>query len=132
MLFGVGCTPDGGETVGDESMAEITVSPTSFATTLEGGEQVITVTSNATWTVSCDQADVTIEPLVGVGNGTVTVTVPAASAREFKVVFDAQKQTLIPALGTSTTTNDKAEVTVSQKEDGGEVFKLNYFENAFG
>ena len=108
MLFGVGCTPDGGETVGDEAMAEITVSPTSFATTLEGGEQVITVTSNATWTVSCEQADVTVEPLTGNGNGQVTITVPAAAAREFKVVFDAQKQTLIPALGTSTTTTAKA------------------------
>ena len=61
MLFGVGCTPDGGETAGDEAMAEIAVSPTSFATDLEGGEQVITVTSNATWTVSCDQEDVAIE-----------------------------------------------------------------------
>ncbi len=27
---------------------------------------------------------------------------------------------------------DVAEVTVSQKEDGSEGFKLNYFENAFG
>lgn len=118
MLFGVGCTPDGGETAGDEALAEITVSPTSFATTLEGGEQVIAVTSNATWTVSCDQADVTVEPLTGNGNGSVTITVPAASAREFKVVFDAQKQTSIPALGTSTTTTAKAEVAVSQNDGG--------------
>ena len=118
MLFGVGCTPEGNETVGDESMAEITVSPTSFATDLEGGEQVIAVTSNATWTVSCDQADVTVEPLTGNGNGQVTITVPAASAREFKVVFNAQKQTSIPALGTSTTTTAKAEVTVSQNDGG--------------
>ena len=118
MLFGVGCTPDSGETAGDEALAEITVSPTSFATTLEGGEQVVTVTSNATWTVSCDQADVTVEPLTGNGNGSVTITVPAASAREFKVVFDAQKQTTIPALGTSTTTTAKAEVAVSQNDGG--------------
>ena len=129
MLFGVGCTPDGGETVGDESMAEITVSPTSFATTLEGGEQVITVTSNATWTVSCEQADVVVEPLTGNGNGQVTITVPAAAAREFKVVFDAQKQTLIPALGTSTTTTAKAEVTVSQNDGGVNLDDYLFYEN---
>ena len=129
MLFGVGCTPEGGETAGDEALAEITVSPTSFATTLEGGEQVVTVTSNATWTVSCDQADVTVEPLTGNGNGSVTITVPAASAREFKVVFDAQKQTSIPALGTSTTTTAKAEVTVSQNDGGVNLDDYLYHED---
>ena len=128
MLFGVGCTPEGKESAVDEAMAEITVSPTSFATTLEGGEQVITVTSNATWTVSCDQADVTVEPLTGNGNAQVTVTVPAASAREFKIVFDAQKQTSIPALGTSTTTTAKAEVTVSQNDGGVNLDDYLYYE----
>ena len=129
MLFGVGCTPEGGETAGDEAMAELTVSPTSFATPLEGGEQVITVTSNAAWTVSCDQTDVTIEPLMGTGNGTVTVTVPAAAQREFKVVFDAQKQTTIPALGTSTTTTAKAEVSVSQNAGGVNLDDYLFYED---
>ncbi len=128
MLFGVGCTPDGGKEAGDEAMAEIAVNPSSFATTLEGGEQVIAVTSNATWTVSCDQADVTVEPLTGEGNGSVTITVPAAAAREFKVVFDAQKQTLIPALGTSTTTTAKAEVVVSQNAGGVNQSNFLYYE----
>ena len=129
MLFGVGCTPETNETAGDEAMAELTVTPTSFATDLEGGEQVITVTSNATWTVSCDQADVTIEPLTGNGNGTVTVTVPAAAAREFKIVFDAQKQTTIPALGTSTTTTAKAEVSVSQNAGGVNLDDYLFYED---
>ncbi len=129
MLFGVGCTPNEEGKGGDEAMAEITVSPTSFATDLEGGEQVITVTSNATWAVSCDQADVTIEPLTGNGNGSVTITVPAAAAREFKVVFDAQKQTSIPALGTSTTTTAKAEVTVSQNNGGVNLNDYLFYEN---
>lgn len=128
MLFGVGCTPDGGKTEGDEAMAEIAVNPSSFATTLEGGEQVIAVTSNGTWTVSCDQADVTVEPLTGVGNGSVTITVPAAAAREFKVVFDAQKQTLIPALGTTTTTTAKAELVVSQNAGGVNQSNFLYYE----
>ena len=129
MLFGVGCTPNEEGKGGDEAMAEITVSPTSFATDLEGGEQVITVTSNATWAVSCDQADVTIEPLTGNGNGSVTITVPAAAAREFKVVFNAQKQTSIPALGTSTTTTAKAEVTVSQNNGGVNLDDYLFYEN---
>ena len=129
MLFGVGCTPEGGKTEGDEAMAEIAVNPSSFATTLEGGEQVIAVTSNASWTVSCDQADVTVEPLTGVGSGSVTITVPAAAAREFKVVFDAQKQTLIPALGTSTTTTAKAEVAVSQNAGGVNLDDYLFYED---
>ena len=128
MFFGVGCTPDGGKTEGDEAMAEISINPASFATNLEGGEQVITVTSNSAWTVSCDQADVTVEPLVGVGNGTVTVTVPAASAREFKVVFNASKLTLIPALGTSTTTTAKAELVISQNAGGVDQSNFLYYE----
>ena len=129
MLFGVGCTPDQNDDPADTDMAEIVVSPTSFATDLEGGEQVITVTSNAAWTVSCDQTDVTIEPLMGTGNGTVTVTVPAAAQREFKVVFDAQKKTTIPALGTSTTTTAKAEVAVSQNAGGVNLDDYLFYED---
>ena len=129
MLFGVGCTPEGGEQEGDAEMAEISVSPTSFATDLEGGEQVIAVTSNAAWTVSCDQTDVTIEPLAGNGNGSVTITVPAAAQREFKVVFEAKKQTTIPALGTSTTTTAKAEVTVAQNAGGVNLDNYLFYED---
>ena len=129
MLFGVGCTPDQNDDPADTDMAEIVVSPTSFATDLEGGEQVIAVTSNATWTVSCDQADVTVEPLTGSGNGTVTITVPAAAQREFKVVFSAQKQTTIPALGTSTTTTAKAEVAVSQNAGGVNLDDYLFYED---
>ena len=130
MLFGVGCEELGGliDGAGDAELAEISVSPKSFAIDLEGGTQVITVTSNATWTVSCDQTDVTVEPLTGTGNGQVTVTVPAATAREFKIVFDAQKQTTIPALGTSTTTTANAEVTVSQNATGVDQSNFLYYE----
>ena len=131
MLFGVGCEELGGliDGAGDAELAEISVSPKSFATDLEGGTQVITVTSNATWTVSCDQADVTVDPLIGNGNGQVTITVPAATAREFKIVFDAQKPTTIPALGTTTTTTAKAEVTVSQNATGVDQSNFLYYEN---
>ena len=128
MLFGVGCVPQNEQNGADEAMAEISVNPTSFATDLEGGKQIVAITSNAAWTVSCDQADVTIEPLVGVGNGTVTVTVPAASAREFKVVFNASKLTSIPALGTSTTTTAKAELVVSQNAGGVDQSDFLYYE----
>lgn len=131
MLFGVsGCTELEGEGEGDSAMAEITVTPSSFATDLEGGEQVLTVTCNGTWTVSCDQTDVTVEPLSGTGNGTVTVTVPTVeTAREFKIVFDAQKQTSVPALGTSTTTTAQAEVAVSQNATGTDQNNYLFYEN---
>ena len=111
----------------DFEMAEISVSPTSFVIDLNGGEQIITITSNATWTVSCSGAS--IEPRTGNGNGQVTITVPAASAREFKVVFDAQKQTLIPALGTSTTTTAKADIVVSQNPGGINWLTPLYYED---
>ena len=128
MLFGVGCTPDGG-TEADSELAKISVSPTSFATSLEGGEQVIAVTSNGTWAVSCDQADVVVEPLTGNGNGSVTITVPAAdAAREFEVVFNVQKQTTVPALGQTTTTTDDAKVTVSQNAGGIDQNNFLYYE----
>ena len=129
MLFGVsGCTELEGE--GDSAIAEITVTPSSFATDLEGGEQVLAVTCNGTWTVSCDQTDVTVEPLSGTGNGSVTVTVPAVeTAREFKIVFDAQKQTSVPALGTSTTTTAQAEVAVSQNATGTDQNNYLFYED---
>ena len=128
MLFGMGsCTePEEG---GDAEMAKITVAPSSFATTLEGGEKVLTVTSNATWTVSCDQDDVTIEPTQGSGNGSVKVVVPEVSAeRSFKIVFDAKKQTSIAGVGASTT-NDDAEVLVSQNTTGVDYNNYLFYEN---
>ena len=128
MLFGAGCTSDGDGAAGDEAIAEITVSPTSFATDLEGGEQVVAVTSNGTWTVSCDQTDVTIAPQTGSGNGSVTITVPAANKRNFEVVFAAQKQTYVPAVGTSTTTTSKAVVSVSQNDGGVNLDDYLYYE----
>ena len=116
MLFGVsGCTELEGE--GDSAIAEITVTPSSFATDLEGGEQVLTVTCNGTWTVSCDQTDVTVEPLSGTGNGTVTVTVPAVTAaRNFSIKFEATKQALVQGIPYPSTA--KAAVAVYQNEGG--------------
>ena len=121
-------TQDGADEI-DLAFAKVTISPTSFATDLEGGEHVITVTSNAAWTVSCDQTDVTIEPLTGGGNGTVTITVPAATQRVFKVVFNAQKQTLIPAVGISTISTAKAEVAVSQNAGGVNLDDYLFYED---
>ena len=131
MLFGVGCTPDGGEGAGDEAMPEIAVNPTSFATTLEGGEQVITVTSNGNWVVSCDQTDVVITPASGEGDGNVTITVPAVTtAREFKVTFEASKMTYIPALGSSMVLPaEPVEVTVSQNNGGVNLDDYLFYEN---
>lgn len=129
MLFGVGCNPDdkGGEA--DSNPLEITVSPTSFTTDLDGGEQVITVTSNGSWTVSCDQDDVVLTPTSGEGDGSVTITVPATTTeRNFKVVFNATKMIAIPGLGNQPT-NDFVEVTVSQNATGVDLNNYIFYED---
>lgn len=129
MLFGVGCNPDdkGGEA--DSEMPVITVSPESFATDLEGGEQVLTVTSNATWEVDCDQEDVIIAPLTGKGNGSVTVTLPAATtARSFAITFNARKEVAYPGLGTQTVAAEPASVSVYQNANASESAVTNVAE----
>ena len=118
MLFGaVGCNPDqGGNEVSDDSPAAITVNPATIATTLEGESCELTVTSNAEWTVTCDQSDVTITPAEGVKDGVVTVTIPAAAARNFEIVFKAKKQAAVQ--GIAYTSTAEAVVTVSQNATG--------------
>ncbi len=127
MLFAVGCTPDGGVEANGEK-ATISVTPTSFALDLEGGEQTITVTSNADWTVSCLAAsDVTFEPTFGSGDGSVVVTVPEAAAnRNFTILFSAEKQQIVDGLSFPSTA--KAEVAVSQNAGGQDVTNFLYYE----
>ena len=127
MLFAVGCTPDGGVEANGEK-ATISVTPTSFALDLAGGEQTITVTSNADWTVSCLAAsDVTFEPAAGSGDGSVVVTVPAsASDREFVITFSAEKPQIVE--GMEFISKDSAEVSVSQNAGGQNMTEFLYYE----
>ncbi|MBE6175014.1 MAG: hypothetical protein E7147_05675 [Rikenellaceae bacterium] len=127
MLFAVGCTPDGGVEANGEK-ATISVTPTSFALALEGGEQTITVTSNADWTVSCLAAsDVTFEPAAGSGDGSVVVTVPASETdRNFVITFSAQKPQIVD--GMEFPSNAKAEVAVSQNAGGQDMTNFLYYE----
>lgn len=127
MLFGAfGCTPEkGGESSATE--AEITVTPASIATTLDGSVETLTVTSNANWVVTCDQSDVQISTLVGNGNATVTVTIPAVTtARTFDVKFLATKQ--IEVAGIPVPSNDEAIVSVSQNATGVDMNDYLYYE----
>ena len=126
-LFAVGCTPDGGVEANGEK-ATISVTPTSFALDLAGGEQTITVTSNADWTVSCLTAsDVTFEPAAGSGDGSVVVTVPAsASDREFVITFSAEKPQIVE--GMEFLSKDSAEVSVSQNAGGQNMTEFLYYE----
>ena len=65
MLFGgFACTPDNGEE-GDNSYAELTVTPASISATLEGATETLVVTSNATWVATCDQTDVVLSTIAG-------------------------------------------------------------------
>ena len=117
MLLGIGGCTDPDEGLNDSTEATITVSPETIATTLQGEVKEITVTSNAAWVVTCDQADVTIEPMAGAKNGTVTVTIPAVTtARNFSIKFEASKQASMQ--GIPYTSTDEAAVAVYQNEGG--------------
>ena len=128
MLFAGGaCTPDGGDE-DSASEAEITVAPASIATTLEGSVETLTVTSNAKWVATCDQSDVVISTVVGNGNATVTLTIPAVTtARTFDVKFLATKQ--IEVAGIPVPSNDEAIVTVSQNASGVDMNDYLYYED---
>ena len=62
-LLITGCVPPPEPEIPEDTpLAEISVSPESIATTLDGGRYEFTVISNASWVVSCDQPDVAIDP----------------------------------------------------------------------
>ena len=128
MLFGgVACTPDnGGET--DNNYAELSVSPASISTTLEGTTETLAVTSNADWVVSCDQADVVITPALGNGDGTVSIEVPAATAdRTFVIKFKASK--MVTVAGVSVPSTKEFDVQVSQNANGVDMNDYVYYED---
>lgn len=116
MLFGVGCTPDGG---GDSVAAQLTVDPVETSLDLNGGVKTITVTSNASWVVESNSTDVEVAPEMGNGNGTVTVNVPETTApRTVILTFTAKK----PAVMEGVPYESKAVKTVTIYQNaGGEV-----------
>ena len=119
MLFGVGCTPDGGGDEGgaaDGNPATITLSKTEAGVGLEGGSVQVDVTSNAAWVVSCDQSDVTFTPATGEKTGTVTITVPASTVRTVNVVFTATKKQVIAGITIDSTA--KETLVINQNATG--------------
>ena len=90
MLFGVGCQKESSDANSDA--ANITVAPETISTTIAGGEYELTVTSNASWSASCDQAGVEFTPKEGVGNGTVKVVIPEKATLPFDITFNATKK----------------------------------------
>ncbi len=126
MLFGVGCTPEGGEA--DGAKAEITVSPATISATLEGATETLQVTSNADWVVTCDQSDVVVSTLVGRGNAVVTVEIPTATAaRNFVVKFTASK--MMSVAGVTVPSTKSFDVQVSQNSTGTNLNEYVYYED---
>ena len=128
MLFGgFACTPDnGGEA--DNNKAELTVSPASISATLEGTTEALSVTSNASWVVTCDQADVVISSLVGKGNATVNVQIPSVTtARNFVIKFVASK--MITVAGVTVPSAKEFDVQVSQNASGTNLNEYAYYED---
>ena len=128
MLFGgFACTPEGGEET-DNNYAELTVTPASISATLEGTTETLVVTSNASWVVTCDQADVVLNTLVGKGNGTVTVDIPSATAaRSFVIKFVASK--MVSVAGVSVPSVKEFDVQVSQNATGTDLNDYAYYED---
>ena len=119
MLFGVGCTPEGGSAEDTTSPAEITISPAETAVLLEGDTKTFSVTSNASWVATCDVEGVTISPELGKGNANVTVTVPASPVvRSIEVAFTASKPATLEGMPYTSTAN--ATATIYQNA-GGEI-----------
>ena len=119
MLFGVGCTPEGGASEDTTSPAEITVSPAETAISLDGDTKTFSVASNASWVATCDVDGVTVSPELGKRNADGTVTVPAAAAaRSVVVTFTASKPASME--GFSYTSTATATATIFQNA-GGEV-----------
>ena len=128
MLFGgFACTPEGGEE-GDNSYAELSVSPASISATLEGATETLSVTSNASWVVTCDQSDVVISTLVGKGNATVNVEIPSVTAaRNFVIKFVASKN--VTVAGVTVPSVKEFDVQVSQNATGTNLNEYAYYED---
>lgn len=128
MLFGgFACTPDNGEE-GDNSYAELTVTPASISATLEGTAETLVVTSNATWVATCDQTDVVLSTIAGNGNGTVTVEIPSVTAaRNFVIKFVASK--MVSVAGVTVPSTHEFDVQVSQNATGTDLNSYAYYED---
>jgi len=101
----------------DTAEAEIYVEPETITTTFEGGEYQISILSNASWVISCDQRDVYFDTISGAGNAVVTAIIPKVNAaRNFSIKFEASKMAMVD--GTAYTSTAEAAIAVYQNESG--------------
>ena len=101
----------------DTAEAEIYVEPETITTTFEGGEYQISILSNASWVISCDQQDVSFDTISGAGNAVVTAIIPEVNAaRNFSIKFEASKMAVVD--GNPYTSTAEAAVAVYQNESG--------------
>ena len=92
-----------------EVSPEISTSVFSQQTDSDGCVFSVDVKSNAPWSAAADYSDVTITPESGIGNGTVSVSVPQYVGRETKLV----KVTFTASSDTKTA--KKAYVVITQE-----------------
>ena len=131
MLFAVGCQKESSDANSDA--ANITVAPETISTTIAGGEYELTVTSNASWSASCDQAGVEFTPKEGVGNGTVKVVIPEKATLPFDITFNATKKATMngieydsPASATVHVQNANAKTYFEESFESGQgEFEIN-------
>ena len=101
----------------DTAEAEIYVEPETITTTFGGGEYQISILSNASWVISCDQQDVSFDTISGAGNAVVTAIIPKVNAaRNFSIKFKASKMAMLD--GIAYTSTAEAAIAVYQNESG--------------
>ena len=101
----------------DTTEAQISIEPEIITTTLEGGVFEISIMSNASWVISCDQRDVYFSTTTGAGNESIVMSIPEVyAARNFVVSFEASKECM--AQGIPYTSVAEAAITVYQNAGG--------------
>lgn len=65
-----------------ESNSELNVAPSTLLFPSTGGSNSFIITSNTSWSVSCDDSEVSFTPTSGSGDGTVQVTMQASNSIE--------------------------------------------------
>ena len=101
----------------DTTEAQISIEPEIITTTLEGGAFEISIMSNASWVISCDQRDVYFSTTTGAGNELIIMSIPEVNAaRNFVVSFEASKECITQ--GIPYTSVAEAAITVYQNAGG--------------
>ena len=72
---------------GDDPADEVTASPNSIIFETSGGSRQVQITSNTSWTISGAPSWLTVSPMSGKGNATISISASASSSYESRNAF---------------------------------------------